>query len=276
MKATRMIWMLLLLVIVPIAIADVDVNTAINVENGDLDYSSTIMTSDIVQSNVNAIVNGDLVLSTMFHETESAYMNVDIDMNPQYDYSSNTYTTVTNSGDGMTIKQLKNNIKGAVDYITGQSVTGYYKQEALEIVYHLSRFFATKQELDTLYENEMMLHYRLLAIERTLEKIAPDEFCESKLEVMRDYNLPGATCGDWHYSVSEGYSDDDWIIGVKQILPEPDDQTEVNSTTETEETEPEIDPAILQALAYWDLLCDQGMQKWCLIAQQNRIELGLE
>ena len=271
MKATKVILMLLLIVIMPITIADVNIDTAINVENGDLDYSSTVMTSGDAESNVNAVVNGDLVLQTLFHETENAYMSVDIDMNPSY---YNSFTTV-NQGDGygLTFKYLKNNIKAVIDYLVdGKSIIPY-RSEALEIVYHLSRFFATKQELNQMYMNDLELHYRLVAIERTLEKIAPDEYCESKLEVMRDYGLPSTNCGDWQYSVSQGRNDDDWIIGLKQvqIIVIPEQETET-----TEEEEPEDMTMILEALQYWDSLCDRGMQKWCLIAHENRVMLGLE
>jgi len=266
--------MLLLVIMMPFVMADVDVDTVINVENGDLDYSSTIMTSGNVESNINAIVNGDLVLSTMFHETDNAYMNVDIDMNPSY-YNTFTATTINQGGgeSGLTIKYLKNNIKAVIDFLVDGDSVIPYRQEALEIVYHLSRFFATKSEMNTMYQNEMLLHYRILAIERTLEKIAPDEFCESKLEVMRDYNLPGATCGDWTYSVSDGYNGNDWIIGIKNVpLPEPEpepDEPELETVWHPTEEEAEM-------LEVWDRMCDAGLARWCVIAETNRQSWGIE
>ena len=69
------------------------------------------------------------------------------------------------------------------------------------------------------------------------------------------------------------YLDDGYICGPKMCIKFYEMPT-VTKPTESQTNDGKQWKT--EALAYWDLLCDQGMQKWCLIAQQNRIELGLE
>ena len=268
--------------------ADVDVDTVIIAEEGDVDVEQTFETEgDIdalvvitdadeveVVSQINVekdgggtteidaqIYNGDFVFSSFFTDTENAYVDVDVDVNPHYDYS----TSVSGGGSGgMSLQNLAYWLREGVDIINGES--GSPRDHIAMILNDLAKVFATKAEVQTMYANEMGLHYRLLAVERTLEELHPDEFCESKLEVMRDYDLPGATCGDWSYSISNGL-DGGIIIGIKNI-PMPEEPP-----VEPEpEPEPEPDRMTLEV---WEQMCDQGMQKWCLIAQQYKEEMGI-
>lgn len=271
--------MLIVMLIVSLGsvMADTQVNTEINAQtnNGTIGIQQTYMSNDTITADVNAVTNGDLSLQTIFGDTENAFVNVGIDMNPYYDY--------TNTEEGISIKNFAHYMREGVQIIkNGEAFTGSKRPNnyIAMVLNDLAKIFATKNEVKSMYNNQMDIHYRLIAIERTLEKLHPDEYCESKLSVMRDYKLPGTECGDWQYTVSDGGNGEPEIIGIKnKELPEEEpteNESEVlvpNKTVEKSIPEPTISK---DTIDQWQRMCDDGMLKWCNIIEQYKSQYIVE
>ncbi|NIM47020.1 MAG: hypothetical protein GTN40_02565 [Candidatus Aenigmarchaeota archaeon] len=66
---------------------------------------------------------------------------------------------------------------------------------AKELALILESYFASDKDVWILANRIKQLELRVEALERTMEGIAPEEYCESKLDMMKLYNLTGVKCG---------------------------------------------------------------------------------
>jgi hypothetical protein len=272
---------------------DMVVIQAIQTDSGDIDADTVIIGNGDVQAvmaissettggntspTYNAIVNnGDLVFNTELNDGSNGWINMNVAVNREY----LTINQLEGDGDGIDLHYIMNQfIEGADFIIRGETRSGSSAgDEILNIYTAISKVFVTRTEMEQYYTNQLNLHYRLSAIEKTLEKVYPDEFCESKLEVMRDNGLPNARCDDVTYYPERGSpltEADDWIIGVKAVAPEPvpePEQPAMNITFENHQAEVEHTAKCAQ-VEIWQMMCDTGMQKWCVIAETNRQSWG--
>ena len=110
--------------------------------------------------------------------------------------------------------KLENYFEAAVDKVLGVDDRRLARDSFVNILNQLSRVFVTRPERDYDLYNMEMLNVRLEAVERTLEKIAPEEYCESKLELLKENPdmFDSVQCGNVTYKIVAGE-----IVGIRMI-----------------------------------------------------------
>jgi len=83
--------------------------------------------------------------------------------------------------------------RNAIDWLSGRG--DYVISQAREIAVILSSYFASQKDLWVLSSKVKQQDIRIEALEKTMDEIAPDMYCKAKLDLMKEYNLSGVTCG---------------------------------------------------------------------------------
>jgi hypothetical protein len=96
-------------------------------------------------------------------------------------------------GGGMQPGDLLSVLRDAVNWLMGGGTTTY--QQSKEIGRTLDSYFASDKDVMTLVNKIKQLELRVEALERTVEKVSSEEYCESKLDMMKVYNLTSVKCG---------------------------------------------------------------------------------
>ncbi len=96
-------------------------------------------------------------------------------------------------GGGVQQGDLVSIFRAAIGWLTGNGDTVYMYAKELAIV--LESYFASDKDVWFLANRVKQLELRIEALERTIEGVAPEEYCEVKLDIMEQYNLTGVKCG---------------------------------------------------------------------------------
>jgi len=96
-------------------------------------------------------------------------------------------------GGGIQQGDLVSIFQAAIDWLNGKGDSVYSQAKNLGMV--LDSYFASKRDVWILLNKINQLEIRVEALERTMENISADAYCQGKLEVMNEYNLTGVKCG---------------------------------------------------------------------------------
>jgi len=113
-------------------------------------------------------------------------------------------------------------IKGAISWLKGETGT---PEQFIEIGTALDSYFASDRDVAIIGNRVLsdieMLKIRVEALEMTMERIAPDEFCQVKIEIMEKYGLVSVKCGEestWYYMIPDSNSEKGYyIMGITPV-----------------------------------------------------------
>jgi hypothetical protein len=88
---------------------------------------------------------------------------------------------------------LANLFEDAINYLVTGQKTIY--RDADRLARALDSYFANKRDVWVLTNKVKELDIRLQALEKTMDTIAPEAYCQGKLDMMKEYNLSGVKCG---------------------------------------------------------------------------------
>jgi len=116
-------------------------------------------------------------------------------------------------GGGIQQGDLVSIFKAAIGYLTGSGDSAYAQARDLAII--LDSYFASDKDVWTLSNKVKQLELRIEALERTIEKTSSEEYCESKITMMKIYNLTSVKCGEnsttyWN-AKKEGFDNYDMV-----------------------------------------------------------------
>jgi hypothetical protein len=95
--------------------------------------------------------------------------------------------------EGVNPENLVDIFRNAVDWLNGRGE--YVISQSREIAMILSSYFASQKDLWVLSNKVKQQDIRIEALERVMEKMASEEYCQVKLDLMKEYNLTGVKCG---------------------------------------------------------------------------------
>jgi hypothetical protein len=106
--------------------------------------------------------------------------------------SQNENTWSTDSG--LTLPDLVRYITGAVNWLMGKDANAPegYKQMGVA----MDSYFASDRDVWVLVNKINELEIRIQTLEKTMERIASDPYCEVKKEALLNYNLTYVKCGE--------------------------------------------------------------------------------
>jgi hypothetical protein len=119
---------------------------------------------------------------------------------------------------GVLLPDLVKYITGSMQWMLGKDVK--VLEEYKKIGVALDSYFASDRDVWVLINKIRELEIRIETLEKTMEKIAPDEYCEVKVDALMKYNLTYVKCSgnstvyarvdpdDFGYDII-GYSNDD-------------------------------------------------------------------
>jgi hypothetical protein len=94
---------------------------------------------------------------------------------------------------GMQGTDIFNYFKAVVNWLNTGEVSIYPNVEDVGTL--LRNYFATNKDVHTLANKVKELEIRIEALERTMENTSSEEYCQSKIDLMKEYNLTGVRCG---------------------------------------------------------------------------------
>ena len=104
----------------------------------------------------------------------------------------------------MSLRSLIYHIRSGINWMLG--IKDDATDDEKTLMYELDRGFTTQMEYEYLLSNQEMLYKRIVALEKTMEKIAPEEYCKGRLSVAEEYNLSSIKCGNTTYrKTDKGY-----------------------------------------------------------------------
>ena len=125
--------------------------------------------------------------------------------------------TIDRDSPGMLLRELINHVRYGVEWFLG--LNKYASEAEKEFIYQLSRVFATKPELEQLRIENQQLKLRIEALERTMEELNPEVYCQGKLEMMVDYDMRWVTCGEtkYHNHLIDPLTGEDIVVAIAPI-----------------------------------------------------------
>ena len=96
-------------------------------------------------------------------------------------------------GGGVQQGDLVSIFRSAIGWLSGNGDSVYANARDLAMI--LESYFASDKDVWILANRINQLELRVESLERTLEEIAPEEFCDVKVDMMKMYNLTGVKCG---------------------------------------------------------------------------------
>jgi len=98
------------------------------------------------------------------------------------------------SDSGMQPIDVVRYITGAIDWLLGRDTNPLpaYKQ----IGYALESYFASDKDIWTLVNKINELELRIKVLEKTMDRVASETYCQAKIDIMMEYNLSYVKCGE--------------------------------------------------------------------------------
>jgi len=141
---------------------------------------------------------GDVLLDTDVNTTGDVEVwidgtNIGDELSQTQEELSQTQSLVNGiPGEMMGPEHIAMYIQEAVNWLNGKVVNS---DVAKIIGYALDSYFASDYDIQVIVNKINELEMRLQVLERTMEKIAPEEFCEEKIWALKEYNLTYVKCG---------------------------------------------------------------------------------
>ena len=183
-------------------------------------------------------INGVLYMNTTFGDGSSklvqvvyvdgvAYLNITYDdgssgleaLSNYITEHEGQWSTDTVGGGGITLNDVVNLIIEAVNYLKGLTGTS---NQAIQIANTLDSYFASDYDVYVLSNQLSQYDIRIQALEKTMNTIAEDAYCNAKMELMLEYNLSWIKCGEkstYYYRVDANQWNGNDIVGIK-LVPE--------------------------------------------------------
>jgi len=99
------------------------------------------------------------------------------------------------------------------------------RDEELIIAGSLDSAFISHSEGQYLLDLIQQLSIRVEALERTLEEVHGDSYCDNKISVIKDYGLPAVACDDTTF-----YNQDWGVVGIIELETEEEELVVVNES----------------------------------------------
>jgi len=96
-------------------------------------------------------------------------------------------------GGGMQPGDLLSVLRDAIGWLMGSGSTTY--SQSKDIATTLDSYFASDRDIMILVNKINQLDLRVQALERTMENVSAEAYCQAKLDMMNEYNLTGVKCG---------------------------------------------------------------------------------
>ena len=220
MKKTYRIGALAILLLVStLAFEAVEAPTSVNttmVTNGSSQLEVDIATDNVVSKQYFQ-VDGVSYVRIEFNDGSSYVQEL-----AEYIQQNEARWATDTDTSGTTLSELINHVKYGVDWFLGLSRTASGSEQ--ELIYQLSRAFATKPELEQLRIENQQLMLRIEALERTIEGSNPEAYCQGKLEMMVDYGMRWVTCGEtkYHNHLVDPVTGEEIVVAISpmNIAPE--------------------------------------------------------
>jgi len=220
MKKTYRIGALAILLLVStLAFEAVEAPTSVNttmVTNGSSQLEVDIATDNVVSKQYFQ-VDGVSYVRIEFNDGSSYVQEL-----AEYIQQNEARWSTDTDTSGTTLSELINHVKYGVDWFLGLSRTASGSEQ--ELIYQLSRAFATKPELEQLRIENQQLMLRIEALERTIEGSNPEAYCQGKLEMMVDYGMRWVTCGEtkYHNHLVDPVTGEEIVVAISpmNIAPE--------------------------------------------------------
>jgi len=134
---------------------------------------------------------------------------------------------------GISSNSLVSLVRESVDWLI--SVTNHWlnngnteiidaSEEAKELGSNLDRYFASDWEVYLLQQQINDLNIRVRALEKAMDKIAAEAYCQGKIDTMFEYNLSWVKCGEnstYYYRVDPKEWNGKEVIGITPVSPTP-------------------------------------------------------
>jgi hypothetical protein len=119
--------------------------------------------------------------------------------------------------EGISFKTVADIITNAVNWLLGKNP--YPEDYEVQVAKSLDSYFASDKDTYYLLTRVNDLQLRVEALENSMDKIAAEEYCRGKLEVLVKYGLNGVKCGDTMYSNHQisPVTGEDVIIGITPV-----------------------------------------------------------
>jgi len=135
----------------------------------------------------------------------------------QSEYISSQRTSWLRDESGIDALAVAGLIGRSVDWLLGINSLASKNEEI--IGRKLDSYFASDKDVYYLNMKVNELELRLEALERTMEGIASDAYCQGKLGLMLDYNMRWVRCGDtqYHNHLTDPATGEEIVIGITPI-----------------------------------------------------------
>lgn len=235
-------WGLLLVLVLSLSLVSADTNVEVSVFTSDnVNLDSNVDSGGDTFFTNNIFAGGDVdVLSNVFSGGDvDTYMSVNLDINygvgnvnigiNNIEYIKGEEYFKANEkrwSSGMTdmdIYHLFNYVSDIILQDYKRDNPKAYRDEEWLLAGALSRGFATKPEVNQLYNLITQLTVRIEALENTLKEIAGDEYCRQKIEVSLNYGITAVSCEDttFYNAQINGLSGTGLtVVGIRIIEPE--------------------------------------------------------
>jgi uncharacterized protein YoxC len=132
-------------------------------------------------------------------------------MNSYINDKDNTWSSDT----GIYFSDVVNLIRGAVNWLLGINTSPTSDQE--NVATTLDSYFASDNDISYLLLRTQDLHFRVAALEKTMDEIASEAYCQGKLDVLREYGLEQVSCGNvtYHNHMKNPITGEDMVIGIE-------------------------------------------------------------
>lgn len=105
----------------------------------------------------------------------------------------NEHEAQWSQNDAVQAPEMANIIQNAIDWLIGTDTL--VPPQSQQIAIALSSYFASKNDVMVLVNRINQQDLRIQALERAMEQIGPEAYCQAKLDLMKEYNLTGVKCG---------------------------------------------------------------------------------
>ena len=121
------------------------------------------------------------------------------------------------SDTGISLSGVVNLIQGAVNWLLGTSK--HPTNEQKDVAKALDSYFASDADINYLLLRTQDLNFRVSALEKTMDKIAKDSYCQGKLDVLQEYGLQQVSCGNvtYHNHLKNPTTGQDMIITIEPV-----------------------------------------------------------
>jgi hypothetical protein len=122
-----------------------------------------------------------------------------------------------NSDGGISYLDVVSIIQKAVDWLLG--FNKYPSDSEKKIATSLDSYFASDADINYLLLRTQDLHFRVKALENTMDEIASEAYCKGKLDVLKEYGLESVDCGNttYHNHMKNPITGDDLTVGITPV-----------------------------------------------------------